>query len=64
MIPMSHETKAGAGRTAAEAMAAAEALAKAENLTLWEVETLALTLENHPLLTPEEALQHLRYAGM
>lgn len=64
LIPMNHVTNKDAGRTAAEATAAAEAMAKAENLTPREVEHLALGLENNPLLTPAEALEHLRLAGM
>jgi hypothetical protein len=35
-----------------------------ESLTPWEREVMEDVLRNHPLLTPEEALEHLRAAGM
>ena len=58
---MSQETIKDAGVTEA---AKAEATATAESLTAREAELLAQVMANNPALTREEALEHLRLAGM
>jgi hypothetical protein len=52
------------GRTAAEIAAEIAAHPEAKNLNQGELELLTEVLENHPTLSIEEALHHLREGGM